>query len=141
MKIHGLLLLKKCLCLVLALVLMIGISMVTVFADTESEIDGTETVDTAAETIILGDVNTDGGVDIFDVTHIQCYVAKMTGEDDIELKAADVDADNDVTIFDATMIQRYIAKLSCPDGIGQPIASDQTEPTFNEEQYELPVLA
>ena len=58
---------------------------------------------------VIGDVNRDGKVNIFDATLIQCYVAQMVTLDDEQLKLADARGDGRVNIFDATMIMQYLA--------------------------------
>ena len=73
------------------------------------------------DTLLLGDANLDGEVDIADATAIQRYDTKMIELSDIALKLADVDGDGEVTIIDATFIQRFLVNLSAPDGIGEPI--------------------
>ena len=62
-------------------------------------------------TKIIGDVNWDGVVDIFDAALLQRYCAKLVGESDLHMCVADVNDDGVVDIFDAAMIQRYCAKL------------------------------
>ena len=59
--------------------------------------------------LIIGDVNMDGEVNIFDVTQIQLYAAEYREFNDDEMFVADVNFDGEVNIFDATQIQRYIA--------------------------------
>ncbi len=61
------------------------------------------------DTGIMGDVNGDGQVNIFDATMIQCYSASMLELSDRQLNLADVNYDGLVNIFDVTVIQMYIA--------------------------------
>lgn len=69
---------------------------------------------------LLGDVDGDGIVTVFDATMIQRKIADLIAEA-LSLTVADVDRDNIITVFDATHIQRYLAGLSAPSGIGQPV--------------------
>ena len=62
-------------------------------------------------TLILGDVDGDGLVSVFDATRIQRWLAGLDQIDDQHKLCADVDGDGDVTVFDATVIQRWIAGL------------------------------
>ena len=64
-----------------------------------------------AERYLLGDVDGDGEVTIYDVTYIQRYEAAMKVNSFNEA-AADVDGDGEITIFDATLIQRYLADMN-----------------------------
>ena len=69
---------------------------------------------------LLGDVDGDGEVTIFDATAIQRHLANLPTTAFNEA-AANVDGDGEVSIFDATAIQRFLAGLPCPAGIGEPI--------------------
>lgn len=60
---------------------------------------------------ILGDVNTDGQVNIFDATAIQCYLAEIISVSADEKVAADFDKNGKVDILDATSIQLSIAEI------------------------------
>lgn len=62
-------------------------------------------------TKIIGDVNSDGIVDIFDAALLQRYCTKLATEDELHLCVADVNADGLIDIFDAAMIQRYCTNL------------------------------
>lgn len=59
----------------------------------------------------IGDVNTDGTVNIDDVTLIQKYIANISELDSEQLKAADVTGDGDISIDDVTTIQKYLAGM------------------------------
>lgn len=61
------------------------------------------------EDTLLGDVNSDGDVNILDATNVQMYVAKYTVTDFNEA-VADYNLDGDINILDATEIQMYVAK-------------------------------
>lgn len=58
-----------------------------------------------------GDVNGSGGVDVIDVTDIQCFVAEIIKLSEEEIALADVDGNNQLTIMDCTTVQLFIAEL------------------------------
>ena len=57
-----------------------------------------------------GDANLDGRVDIIDATLIQQWLAKLIGDDDLDLKAARM-TDKPVSVVDVTRIQQHLAKI------------------------------
>ena len=59
----------------------------------------------------LGEINSDGAIDIRDVTAIQKGLAGLSELSDIQLVAADVNADKAVDVNDATHMQKYLAYL------------------------------
>ena len=71
---------------------------------------------TMSQTLIKGDANGDGKVDINDVTQIQKKLAGFEIED-FRSGSADVTGDGDVTIEDATEIQKYLAGFENVYGI------------------------
>ena len=73
------------------------------------------------ETVLLGDADLNGEVEITDATTIQRYDVKMIGLSDEALTLADVDKDGDVCIIDATWIQRWDLNMKAPAGIGKPL--------------------
>lgn len=87
--------------------------------------------DEPGETALLGDVDGDGKVDIFDASSIQKSIAGTSGypnyssidENSAQYKVADVDKDGKVDIFDASLIQKFIAGNTVAQtyGIGEPI--------------------
>lgn len=79
------------------------------------------TIDFTVIDKIYGDADSDGAVNIFDVTHIQRYIARLIEEDSINLELADCDADSIVNIFDATNIQRYLASYPNSELAGKVI--------------------
>ena len=112
---------------------------------------------------LLGDVDGDNNITVFDASAIQKSVSHMAGAvnydameqagqtDRIEFKIADVDGDGHVTIFDASLIQKYVAgdkvTLEKYPGIGKPITTPEpptdapTEPVTDqptEEQTDAP---
>lgn len=58
---------------------------------------------------LIGDVNMDGEVNVFDVTEIQLNAAGYCEFTDEQVRLADVDFNGEVNIFDATTIQLYLA--------------------------------
>ena len=60
--------------------------------------------------VLLGDANGDGEVNIVDATYVQLYVAKYKVED-INLTNADVNQDGLISIQDATAIQMFVTKM------------------------------
>ena len=70
------------------------------------------------DSVLLGDANGDGYVNISDVTDIQRAVAEMDTLDDLRKKAADVNGDGVVTIDDATILQMYLAEFATDYPIG-----------------------
>ena len=61
--------------------------------------------------IMIGDVDGDKGVSVFDVTAIQRYLAEYETLDETQMIVADADKNGVVNIFDATHIQRYLAEI------------------------------
>ena len=59
--------------------------------------------------ILMGDVNLDGEVSVFDVSEIQRYAAAYCDLNELQLTVGDVNYDGIVNVFDASEIQRYIA--------------------------------
>ena len=136
----------------IALVLTMILSMFTINFMTANA------ADTAAP--LLGDVDGDGKITIFDASAIQKSVAGIAGSinyrameeagetDRIEHIIADVDKDGKITIFDASLIQRYVSggpayKEASP--IGKPITTPEPptdEPTqapVTDEPTQAPV--
>ena len=58
---------------------------------------------------LIGDVNMDGSVDVFDAVEVQKYAADKTVLNDLQLRIADVNKDGNVDILDASAIQRIAA--------------------------------
>lgn len=72
-------------------------------------------------TVILGDADGNGEVDISDATIIQRYLSSAAVPYPEEtLMNADVDGDGVLTILDATFIQRHVAMINIPYPIGEP---------------------
>lgn len=77
-------------------------------------------VDISTPPVLLGDVDSDNTVSIFDATAIQRWLAELPSSSFNEA-VADADEDGGVTIFDATAIQRWLANLPSNNNIGNPI--------------------
>lgn len=92
---------KKLLCILCALVLLVSSATILVNA--------------IPAPCYVGDANGNGRVDIKDATYIQKYVAKMLDSDPYTgLYAkfmADINADGEITIQDATLIQKSLARI------------------------------
>ena len=73
------------------------------------------------DSVLLGDANGDGYVNISDVTDIQRVVAEMDTFDDLRQKAADINGDGVVTIDDATFLQTYLAEFETAYPIGDVV--------------------
>ena len=61
--------------------------------------------------IVIGDVNCDGKITIFDVTEIQKYLAEFEQLTSEQLAVADTNGDGVVNISDATHLQKYLAEF------------------------------
>lgn len=60
--------------------------------------------------VLIGDVDLSGKVNIFDATKIQLYLAEYEQLSDTQMIAADADRNGKVNIFDVTQIQLYLAE-------------------------------
>ena len=72
---------------------------------------------------LLGDANSDGSVNILDVTAMQKLLCGKRSAADIDLLAADVDENRRVEIFDVTCIQRRLADLDAAGNIGADMSA------------------
>lgn len=61
------------------------------------------------DTIILGDANLDGIINIKDVSFIQRYLSQIVNMSEANIIAADVNNDGEVDVNDVTLIQQYIS--------------------------------
>ena len=124
----------------LALVLMMIVSM---FSMNILQASAGETVASSAR--LLGDVDGDGIVNIYDATSIQLSIAKADGyidystadHDSEEFKVADVDKDGVVNIFDVTLIQLWIADSAAGQGygIGEAMETEPPVPELKDGYY------
>ncbi len=145
---------RKISAILLALLLAVG-TTVTAFA---AEEDATEPVSTnpvvatepaatqeptttpepvAEKTVLPGDVNGDGTVDVSDATAIQLYIAELLGESAFVEAAADVNGDGAINVRDASLIQLYAAELIDSFDEGDPYAPKEL--TLSETEVTLGV--
>lgn len=61
---------------------------------------------------VIGDVDLDGSVSIFDATRIQRWLAEMAELTPVALCLSDTDGDACISVFDVTRIQRTLAGLA-----------------------------
>lgn len=67
---------------------------------------------------IVGDVNGDGNIKLFDALLIARHAVKLETLTGISLAAADTDGNGTVNLLDAILVQKYVAKLSVSSEIG-----------------------
>ncbi|MBQ4105131.1 MAG: leucine-rich repeat protein [Clostridia bacterium] len=72
--------------------------------------------------VILGDANEDGFVNVKDATAIQKHLADLLTLSDVGIKLADADSSGGINIKDATAIQKHIADIETGFDIGSAIA-------------------
>lgn len=75
------------------------------------KLSGRITLNEPIETILYGDVNNDGIINVTDATLVQKHAADLLKLSDDEFKRADVNFDGVVNIHDSTLIRKYIAGL------------------------------
>lgn len=75
------------------------------------KLSGRITLNEPIETILYGDVNNDGIINVTDATLVQKHAADLLKLSDDELKRADVNFDGVVNVHDSTLIRKYIAGL------------------------------
>lgn len=102
---------KKIMCLILVLVLLMGVYVVNVSAK-------------SAPRATIGDVDVNGKIEIIDATILMRYLVELE-EFTVEQKyLADADEDGKLSIMDATNIQRYHAKIYPYESVGHWFDSD-----------------
>lgn len=69
------------------------------------------TIPSGIVTIKTGDVDTNGVINVKDVTLLQRYLADLEDLNQVQLKSADCDWDDCATIDDVTELQRYLAEF------------------------------
>lgn len=67
----------------------------------------------------LGDVNSDGIVDVIDATLLQRHLAYIMIPSEYSVLHGDVDSDGSVSIIDVTFISRYVAKADVIYPVGE----------------------
>ena len=75
------------------------------------KLSGRITLNEPIETILYGDVNNDGIINVTDATLVQKHAVDLLKLSDDEFKRADVNFDGIVNIHDSTLIRKYIAGL------------------------------
>lgn len=69
------------------------------------------TSDSYGNDAVIGDVNSDGNINVKDTTLIQKHLVNDAALNNTQIKIADTNFDNTVSIRDATIIQMYTAKI------------------------------
>lgn len=77
--------------------------------------------DMVYKTLILGDANLDGKVNVKDATLVQKTLAKITALEGDGFTCGDVNGDEKLSIQDATNIQKYSANIDIDYKVGQPV--------------------
>ena len=77
---------------------------------TATEPTAAEPTETAAETVLLGDANDDGAVNMKDVLTMRKYIASM--DTTINLKNADVNCDSSVNLKDVLLVRKQLAGIA-----------------------------
>ena len=75
------------------------------------KLSGRITLNEPVETILYGDVNNDGVINVSDATLVQKYAADIIKFSDDEFKRADVNFDGVVNIHDSTLIRKFAANI------------------------------
>ncbi len=75
------------------------------------KLSGRITLNEPTETILYGDVNNDGFINVTDATLVQKYAADLIKLSDDELKRADVNFDGVVNVHDSTLIRKFAANI------------------------------
>ena len=93
----------------------------------------TQPVTEPSNRIIIGDVDLNGTITVYDSTEVQKYVVYLSTLSDEALIAADVNKDSVISVKDATMIQAYVVKLIVEDSYCGTYTENvaPTQPTTN----------
>ena len=63
----------------------------------------------AYKIIVIGDINGDGSISVFDVSMLRQYIRrKININDKYKLKAADIRKANDISVFDVSKLRQFI---------------------------------
>lgn len=83
--------------------------------------------------ILIGDVDLNGTITVYDSTEVQKYIVYILTLSDEALIAADVNKDSVISVKDATMIQAYVVKLIGEDSYCGTYTENvaPTQPTTN----------
>lgn len=122
---------KKTISVISALLaVVLGLSCLSIMPVSAITDDNLQTV---SATLIVGDVDENGKVNVRDATNIQKFLAALIDLTEQQLKAADTDGNNKVNIKDATSVQKWLAHLLPESDINQEIPAE-TEPNVPETQ-------
>ena len=93
----------------------------------------TQPVTEPSNRILIGDVDLNGTITVYDSTEVQKYIVYILTLSDEALIAADVNKDSAISVKDATMIQAYIVKLIVEDSYCGTYTENvaPTQPTTN----------
>lgn len=93
----------------------------------------TQPVTEPSNRILIGDVDLNGTITVYDSTEVQKYIVYILTLSDEALIAADVNKDSVISVKDATMIQAYIVKLIGEDSYCGTYTENvaPTQPTTN----------
>ncbi|MGN0442472.1 MAG: leucine-rich repeat protein [Acutalibacteraceae bacterium] len=99
------------------------------------------TVNEPEPELILGDVNSDGNVNLRDAIEIQKCVLSMISFDENQCKCGDVDKSGSIKLLDSIYVQKYCLRMDIEiSGIGKPISIIDPETGkvlyYNEAVYE-----
>ena len=61
--------------------------------------------------VVLGDVNFDGSVNIFDIVRIANYIITASGFTDIQINLADMNTDGSINILDIIIVVNIILQI------------------------------
>lgn len=120
--------------LVIAILLSSMCSVLSIAATSETDVVGE-----SEKVQLMGDVDGNGDINIFDATTIQCIIAQLIVPSDDMLIRAKVCGNEEVSIFDATLIQLYIAKLPCDGFINVPVEIPTDKPTEKPTEGEVEI--
>ncbi len=110
---------KKILSMICALCLVLAV-IIPASANTENE---------SPSSLILGDSDLDSRVNVRDATLIQKHVAGILTLSANGQLTADVDGNGRINVKDATVIQKFVAGYSIAFPIGEPVDSEETDPS------------
>lgn len=107
--------------LLIVMLLLSSLSIMPVFAANKDDLTS------VSAKRLVGDVDSNGKVNVRDATNIQKFLAAIIDFTDQQIELADTDGNTKVNIKDATAIQKWLAKLITDTNIGEEVAPS-TEP-------------
>ncbi len=117
--------LKKVLCLVIAVVMIMATSVVTSVGATS--VDEVQTCAGQTKNLMMGDVNLDGQISIMDVTELQLALAGLVELTEEQWYVSTTTNSEEASVLDATEIQRYLAGLECDGCTGEIVTNKGNE--------------